>query len=132
MSAERVVRDPEGREWVVRLRRYRRPGPGPEHEEPAWLDRFRAAPLWGPIVAGAATLARVALAPVLEATLGRRPWIEASSGGETLVWRATGRTVPREALDEIAAALERGDPRPRPLEARWVGSGRGPRLPRMR
>ncbi len=48
---------------------------------------------------------------------------------ETLVWRATGRTKPQEALDEIANALERGDPQPRPLEARWVGREGGLRLP---
>jgi hypothetical protein len=128
----KVVRDPDGREWTVRLRRFRRPGPTPEHEEQTWLDRFRAAPLWGPLAAGAAAVVRVTVAPVLAATLGRRPWIEASSRGETLVWRATGRSDPQEALEEIASALERGDPRPRPLEARWVGREGGRRLPPRR
>jgi hypothetical protein len=125
----RVVRDPDGREWAVRLRHYRAPDPAPEHEHETWLDRMRAAPLWGPLVAGAVAIARVTMTPVLEATLGRRPWIEASSGEETLVWRATGRGDPREALDEIANALERGDPRPRPLEARWIGNAAAGRLP---
>lgn len=128
----RTVHDPDGREWVVRLRRYRRPEPAPEHEDETWLDRFRVAPFWGPLVAGAAALARVTVAPVVEATLGRRPWIEASSDAETLVWRATGRSDPQEALDEIANALERGDPRPRPLEARWVGGEGARRLPPRR
>jgi hypothetical protein len=67
------------------------------------------------------------LGPLLEATAGRRPWIEASSEQPpvTMVWRATGRRPASETLDEIAGALARGESRPAPVGARWVGYDRG-------
>ena len=124
----RTVRDPDGREWRVRLRHHRLPDSHPFRDD-ALLERYRSTPPFGPAIAVLIVLVRITVVPVLEATVGRRPWIEASSSDETLVWRATGRTGPQEALDEIANALERGDPRPRPLETRWVGREGGPRLP---
>jgi hypothetical protein len=71
--------------------------------------------------------------PAWEATVGSRPWIVASNDDlpVTMVWRATGRRSATAALDEIADALERGEPRPQPLWAHWVGYDRGGiRLPR--
>ena len=48
----------------------------------------------------------------------------------TLVWRATGRVDAASALEEIADALQRGEERPEPFYARWVGYDRGAvRLP---
>jgi hypothetical protein len=71
-------------------------------------------------------LARLAR-PAWEATIGHRPWIEASSQDPpvTMVWRATGRRSGQTALDEIADALERGEPRPQPFWAHWTGYDRG-------
>jgi hypothetical protein len=42
-----------------------------------------------------------------------------------MVWRATGRQAAASAVDEIADALERGEDRPVPITARWVGYDRG-------
>jgi hypothetical protein len=60
---------------------------------------------------------------LLDAT---RPWIVASAENPPVrmvwrVWRASGRRSVREAVDEIAAGLERGDPRPTPSSASWIG-----------
>jgi hypothetical protein len=38
-----------------------------------------------------------------------------------MVWRATGRQDAVLAVDEIAEALARGEDRPVPISARWVG-----------
>ena len=43
----------------------------------------------------------------------------------TMVWRATGRRSAQTALDEIADAFERGEPRPQPFWAHWTGYDRG-------
>jgi hypothetical protein len=96
----------------VRLCRYRLP-PKPEPEDDNPLG----------VLAALARLAR----PAWEATIGNRPWIEASSEDPpvTRVWRATGRRSARAALDEIADALERGEPRPQPFWAHWAGYDRG-------
>ena len=64
--------------------------------------------------------------PLLDATIGHRPWIVASAENPPVrmvwrVWRATGRRSVREVVDEIAAGLERGDPRPSPSSASWIG-----------
>ena len=65
--------------------------------------------------------------PFLEATADHRPWIEASAEHPpiTMVWRVTGRGKTRDVLDEIADALARGDARPVPMYARWIGYDRG-------
>jgi hypothetical protein len=42
-----------------------------------------------------------------------------------MVWRVTGRGKTRDVLDEIADALARGDARPVPMYARWIGYDRG-------
>jgi hypothetical protein len=42
-----------------------------------------------------------------------------------MVWRATGRRSAQTALDEIADALERGETRPQPFWAHWIGYDRG-------
>jgi hypothetical protein len=96
----------------VRLCRYRLP-PRPEPEADSPLGAL----------AGLARLAR----PAWEATIRHRPWIEASSEDPpvTMVWRATGRRSAQTALDEIADALERGEPRPQPFWAHWTGYDRG-------
>jgi hypothetical protein len=115
----------------VRLCRYRLP-PKAEPEDEADLEgpfpngkivmRLSFGP-FGPILAALARLAR----PAWEATVGHRPWIEASSEDPpvTMVWRATGRRSARTALDEIADALERGEARPQPFWAHWTGYDRG-------
>jgi len=64
--------------------------------------------------------------PLLDATIGHRPWIVASAEDPPVrmvwrVWRATSRRSVREVVDEIAAGLERGDPRPSPSSASWIG-----------
>ena len=114
----------------MRLSRYRLPPkPQPADEE---LDeplaggriflKLPGGPL-GPIVAGLARLAQ----PVWEATVGGRPWIEATSEYPpvTMVWQATGRRSAQTALDEIADALERGETMPQPFWAHWTGYDRG-------
>jgi hypothetical protein len=108
----RLVRNPEGRLWQVRVRRYRLP-PKPEYVDDSALG----------VVIGLARLAR----PALEATVGGRPWIEARSEDPpvTMVWRATGRRSAQAALEEIADALERGESRPQPFWAHWTGYDRG-------
>ena len=54
-----------------------------------------------------------------------RPWIEARARNPTrcMIWRANGRQSSVVAEQEIADALERGEDRPTPLSARWVGYG---------
>lgn len=108
----RSVRSPDGRVWQVRICRYRLP-PKPEPEDDNPLGALAA-------------LARLAR-PAWEATVGHRPWIEASSEDPpvTMVWRATGRRSAQAALDEIADALERGETRPQPFWAHWTGYDRG-------
>jgi hypothetical protein len=64
--------------------------------------------------------------PLLDATIEHRPWIVASAENPPVrmvwrVWRATSRHTVREVVDEIAAGLERGDPRPSPSSASWIG-----------
>jgi hypothetical protein len=90
--------------------------------------------LFGPLIilAPLAALLRVTVVPLWEATVGRRVWITARSANPptTMLWRATGRTTARAAVEEIAAALARGEERPVPLSARWVGYTEGAiRLP---
>jgi hypothetical protein len=115
----------------VRLCRYRLPPEADPAEERDRADPLRPArgalnvtfgPL-GPLLAALARLTR----PAWEATVGHRPWIEASSEDPpvTMVWRATGRRSAQTALDEIADALERGEPRPQPFWAHWTGYDRG-------
>jgi hypothetical protein len=108
----RSVRSPDGRVWQVRVCRYRLP-PKPEPEDDNSLGALAA-------------LARLAR-PAWEATVGHRPWIEASAEDPpvTMVWRATGRRSAQAALDEIADALERGETRPQPFWAHWTGYDRG-------
>jgi hypothetical protein len=65
------------------------------------------------LVADAVPLIRLAR-PAWEAIVRRRPWIV-----------ATGRRAARTALDEIADALERGEPRLQPFWAHWTGYDRG-------
>jgi hypothetical protein len=81
----------------------------------------------GFLIAPIAAAARAFVAPVMQATLGQRPWIQASAEHPsiTMVWRATGREKAQVAVDEIADALARGDDRPVPLSARWIGYDRG-------
>jgi hypothetical protein len=43
------------------------------------------------------------------------------------VWRVTSRRSVSEVVEEIAAALERGDPRPAPAAATWIGYDEGTR-----
>ncbi|HYX89550.1 MAG TPA: hypothetical protein VE753_09290 [Gaiellaceae bacterium] len=106
----------DGRVWDLRLVRYRLPrqlvpAPGDKdadlEADPLALVRF-ARPAW-------------------YAILGCRPWIPASAEDPpvTMVWRATGSRSATTALDEIADALERGDPRPQPFWAHWTGYDRG-------
>ena len=64
--------------------------------------------------------------PLLDATIGHRPWIVASAENPPVrmvwrVWRATSRRSVPDVVDEIAAGLERGDPRPSPSSASWIG-----------
>ena len=64
--------------------------------------------------------------PLLDATIWHRPWIVASAENPPVrmvwrVWRATGRRSVPGVVDEIAAGLERGDPRPSPSSASWIG-----------
>jgi hypothetical protein len=120
---ERVVQSPDGRIWRVHVDRYRMPEPRPEDEDPS-LDRIeREAPLVAPL----AQAVRLFVAPIVGATVGRRPWIEASCEDPptTMVWRTTGRQRAELAIDEIADALARGEERPVPISARWVGYDRG-------
>jgi hypothetical protein len=99
----------------VRLVRYRLPRklvPAPDED-----DDLEADPL---------ALVRLAR-PAWDAILARRPWILASAENPpvTMVWRSTGRRSATTALDEIADALERGDPRPQPFWAHWTAYDRG-------
>lgn len=64
--------------------------------------------------------------PLLDATIGHRPWIVASAENPPVrmvwrVWRSTSRRSVREVVDEIVAGLERGDPHPSPSGASWLG-----------
>ncbi len=64
--------------------------------------------------------------PLLDATIGHRPWIVASAENPPVrmvwrVWRVTSRRSVPEVVDEIVAGLERGDPRPSPSGASWIG-----------
>ena len=65
--------------------------------------------------------------PAWDAIVRRRPWIVASAEDPpvTMVWQATGRRSAGTALDEIADALARGEPRPQPFWAHWTGYDRG-------
>ena len=99
----------------MRLVRYRLPRklvPAPDED-----DDLEADPL---------ALVRLAR-PAYDAIFARRPWILASAEDPpvTMVWRATGRRSAATALDEIADALERGEPRPQPFWAHWTGYDRG-------
>jgi hypothetical protein len=109
----------------VRLRRYRLP-PKPEPEDSRPAERIVMRLPFGPVGPILAALARLAQ-PAWEASVGHRPWIEARSEDPpvTMVWRATGRRSARTALDEIADALGRGEPRPQPFWAHWTGYDRG-------
>ena len=126
----RVVTAPDGRVWKVRFVRCRLPrrlAPGDVEEEDDLDSEPVAASvqlgLVPQLVVGLVRLAR----PAWEATIGRRPWILASAEDPpvTMVWRATGRRSAAAALDEIADALQRGDPRPQPFWAQWTGYDRG-------
>lgn len=124
VAPTRAVRSPDGREWSIRARLWRLPAP----EHGGYVSRLREAPPFGTVVAAAVVLVRMTVVPVLQATVDGRPWIEAVSEGPppvTMVWRATGRVKRAAAVDEIAEALARGESRPQPLSARWVGYERG-------
>jgi len=70
--------------------------------------------------------------PLLDATIAHRPWILASAENPPVrmvcrVLRVTSRRSVSEVVEEIAAALERGDPRPAPAAATWIGYDEGTR-----
>jgi hypothetical protein len=127
----RVAFGPGGRKWTITRRWFTWPdkrwftwptGPDEadaEDEPEAWIEgeihfekprRGSLKPL----------LDAVAIPLVLD-----RPWIEARAASPTtcMVWRVSGRQPSRAAMEEIAEALERGEDRPTPLSARWVGYG---------
>jgi hypothetical protein len=122
----RTVVDPGGREWRVTVGLYRRPAPRVDDVETI-PERMSTIPFWGPVILALSRLSDRFAAPVLEATVGRRAWIEASAEDPpvTMVWRATGRASVASAVDDVADALARGEERPAPLSVRWVGYDRG-------
>jgi len=72
------------------------------------------------------------LSPFLDATIEHRPWIVASAEDPPvrMVWRVlrvTNRRSVSEVVEEISSALERGDPRPAPAAATWIGYDEGTR-----
>lgn len=130
---ERIVRSPDGREWRVRVTLYRRPERRSSADgEETYAKKMAAIPFWGPIVSALLSLGELLVVPAIQAVVAKRPWIEASAEHPpvTLVWRATGRVDAASALEEIADALQRGEERPEPFYAQWVGYDRGTtRLP---
>jgi hypothetical protein len=123
---ERTVRAPNGREWHVQVSHYRWPGP-PSERTTAVIRELAWMPYVGFLVRPIAAAARALVAPVVQATVGQRPWIQATAERPsiTMVWRATGREKAQVAVDEIADALARGEDRPVPFSARWIGYDRG-------
>jgi hypothetical protein len=123
---ERTVRAPNGREWHVQVSHHRWPGP-PSERAAAVIRELAWMPYVGFLIRPIAAAARGLVTPVVQATVGQRPWIQASAERPaiTMVWRATGRENAQVAVDEIADALARGEDRPVPLSARWVGYHRG-------
>jgi hypothetical protein len=123
----RTVSDPDGRAWTIRVAHYRLPRPGEEVQgEDRLFDRVSGLPgiaLFAPL----ARLVRRFWLPLLDATVGHRPWIVASAEHPPvrMVWRVTDRYSVSEAVEEIAIALGLGEPRPAPLAARWVGYDQG-------
>jgi len=141
LGPSRTVSGPDGRAWTVRVVRYRLPRPDEEmpYDREVIAELIRSIPtplrmfgLLDPILA----IVFLYTLPLHDATIERRPWIVASAEqpSVTMVWRviwATGRSSLPDAVAEIAAGLERGDPRPAPAGVKWVGydRGGGPVLP---
>ncbi len=137
----RTVTDPDGRSWTIRIERYRLPRPGEEDDKAKVSLRVIPAPLrlFGLLDPVVNVVLHYGL-PLFEGTIERRPWIVASAEHPPVrmvwrVWHAPGRTSHAEAVEEIASALERGDPRPASHMAKWVGYDQGalvlpPKAPR--
>ena len=119
IAPSRTVSDPEGRVWTIRTSYYRHPHYGDELDEDDLFNTGVSLP--GLLI----NFVMHYLEPLLNATVGRRPWIVASTDDPPvrMVWRvvAAGRYAITGALDEIALALERGDMHPTPGTAQWIG-----------
>ena len=125
----RTVSDPDGRVWTIRTGHYRFPRRGEEvdEEDELFHEIIGILPAQIRLLAPVAVLVRRYWLPLFDATIGHRPWIVASVEHPPvrMVWRATGRYAASEAVDEIALALEHGEPHPSPIAARWVGYDEG-------
>jgi hypothetical protein len=115
-TRSRSVSGPDGRRWTVTVVHYRLPKLGEDADE---VEDFHNLIVSPSLVFGALSLlAARYVFPLLDATIGHRPWIVASAENPPVrmvwrVWRVTsGRSV---------AGLERGDPCPSPSGASWIG-----------
>jgi hypothetical protein len=130
VSARQVV-GPDGRAWTIRERWLPRMGGLPSDPElddlgADVLPPFFLLDLLRLVVALPLYLLRLLLAPV-KALFGLAflpPWIEAEHVGppySRMTWRAADRHIGPSVIDQIAAAIERGDERIRVEGARFLG-----------
>ena len=122
--AERVVVDPSGREWQVRLVYFQRPDPPVRRRgDETYADKIRFVPYVGPLAAALIRGMQLLVVPSVEARLRGRPWIEARTvhPPTTMVWRSTGEVEPTLVVDQIAGGLADGTERPLTHAATWVG-----------
>ena len=122
-GSSRTVSDPDGRTWTISVERYRRREQGERLDDEKSVDEiFNRLPVIFWLIK---PVARVVM-PYVDATVGGQPWIVASADDPPvrMVWRivrATGRHTVIETVDEIASALARGNARPAPVAAKWIG-----------
>jgi hypothetical protein len=124
-TRSRSVSGPDGRTWTVTVVHYRLPKLGEDADE---VEDFHNLIVSPSLVFGALSLlAARYVFPLLDATIGHRPWIVASAENPPVrmvwrVWRLTSRRSVPEVVDEIVAGLERGDTRPSPSGASWIAA----------
>jgi hypothetical protein len=116
----RSVSGPDGRTWTVTVVHYRLPKLGEDADEVKdFHDLINSNRLIDLVFGALSLLSARYVFPLLDATIGHRPWIVASAENPPVrmvwrVWRATSRRSVPEVVDEIVAELERGDPVPLP------------------
>lgn len=140
MTRPRRVRDPYGREWIVRSRRFRRPpwrSFGPDLDEEGWLgsggmiDALVGIVIW--LVVGFFFVVLVPLAVflveapavTLVSLFSRARWIEATHEGPPLsrmTWKAPADRA-EAVVGQVGRQLELGYPRIQPHGAEFVGLG---------
>lgn len=112
------VSSPDGREWAVAVRAWRRPRWRPARYEPladpdddtlGWSAGLVLVPLAAVVASGVVPAVRLAVglpATAARALAGWR-WVEARSGEDELVWR-TPRRHAAAVLDQVARQLAFG------------------------